>query len=248
MIITIDNPRKFYFEITKVTIVIGLIFLAVGYLIGNVMPITKNSPIGPEQYAITSTIGGDQLSKPGSMNFVIPKYVNFQGSESANLDLVEFGDYQCPFCEKFFQNTEPQIVKDYIATGKVKFYFVDFDLVGPDSITLSEGAWCADEQGKYYEYHDYTYSHQGSENSGWGSLDKVKSFASDLGLDAQKFNTCLDSKKYEPRIQQLYQLGQNLGITGTPTMFIGNEKIGFTKITGAQPYDVFQQVMNSYLQ
>jgi len=247
MIITIDNPRKFYFEITKVTIVIGLVFLAVGYLIGNVIPITKNSPIGT-QYVLTSTIGRDQLSKPGSINFVIPKYANFQGSESANLDLVEFGDYQCPFCERFFQNTEPQIVKDYIADGKVKFYFLDFDLVGPDSITLSEGAWCADEQGKYYEYHDYAYSHQGAENSRWGSLNNVKSFASDLGLDAQKFNTCLDSKKYELRIQQLYQLGQNLGITGTPTMFIGNEKIGFTKITGAQPYEAFQQVINSYLQ
>jgi protein-disulfide isomerase len=86
------------------------------------------------------------------------------------------------------------------------------------------------------------------ENSGWGTVEKVKAFASALGLDTQKFNTCLDSKKYEPRIQQLYQLGQSLGITGTPTMFIGNEKIGFTKITGAQPYEVFQQVMSQYLQ
>ena len=251
MIITIDNSRKVYVEITKTTIVIGLILFAVGYLIGNAMPITKNSQPNLVHSIITTTIGGDQLSMPktqGSVNFEIPKFVKFQGSESATLDLVEFGDYQCPFCEKFFQQTEPQIAKEYVNTGKAKFYFLDFTIVGPDSITLSEGAWCADEQGKYYEYHNYAYSHQGAENSGWGTLEKVKTFASDLGLDAQKFNACLDSKKYESRVQQLYQLGQSLGITGTPTMFVGNEKIGFTKITGAQPYEVFQQVMGSYLQ
>ncbi|MDE1845318.1 MAG: thioredoxin domain-containing protein [Thaumarchaeota archaeon] len=251
MIITTENSRRIYIEITKTTIIIGLILLAVGYLIGNVIPITKYSQPSPEPNIITSTLGGDKLSKssiPGSVNFEIPKFAKFQGSESATVYLVEFGDYQCPFCEKFFQQTEPQVTKEYIDSGKTKFYFLDYAIVGPDSLTLSEGAWCADEQGKYYEYHNYAYSHQGAENSGWGSIEKVKVFASDIGLDTQKFNACLDSKKYEPRIQQLYQLGQSLGITGTPTMFIGNEKVGFTKITGAQPYEVFQQVMGSYLQ
>lgn len=251
MIITTENSRKVYLEITKTTIIIGLILLAVGYLVGNVIPVTKNSQSGPEPGTIPSTIGEDKLSKPsipGSVNFEIPKFAKFQGSESATLDLIEFGDYQCPFCEKFFQQTEPQVTNEYVNSGKIKFYFLDYAIVGPDSLTLSEGAWCADEQGKYYEYHNYAYSHQGTENSGWGSIEKVKAFASDLGLDTQKFNSCLDSKKYESRIQQLYQLGQSLGITGTPTMFIGNEKIGFTKITGAQPYEVFQQVMGSYIQ
>jgi protein-disulfide isomerase len=159
MTVTTDNSRKVYVEITKTTIVTSLVFLAVGYFIGNIIPITKNSQPNMEQGIIT-TMGGDQLSKPkiqGSVNFEIPKFVKFQGSESATLDLVEFGDYQCPFCEKFFQQTEPQIAKDYGITGKAKFYFIDFAIVGPDSITLSEGAWCADEQGKYYEYHDYAY-------------------------------------------------------------------------------------------
>ena len=251
MTITIENSRKLYVEITKTTLVVGIILFAVGYLVGNVLPISTNSSIGPGSGIITSTIGGDNLSKPkiqGSVNFEIPKFAKFQGSDSATLDLVEFGDYQCPFCEKFFQQTEPQVTNEYVSSGKVKFYFLDFAIVGPDSLTLSEGAWCADEQGKYYDYHNYAYSHQGTENSGWGTVEKVKAFASDLGLDTQKFNACLDSKKYESRIQQLYQLGQGLGITGTPTMFIGNEKVGFTKITGAQPYEVFKQVIEPYLQ
>lgn len=245
-----NNSRKITLEITKGTVVIGVVLLFTGYLIGNVIPITKTSS-GSENNIITSIIGGDQLSKPkvqGSVNFEIPLFAKFEGSESATLDVVEFGDYQCPFCERFFQQTEPPITKDYVDTGKVKFYFLDFTIVGPDSITLSQGAWCADEQGKYYQYHDYAYSHQGAENSGWGTAEKVKAFASDLGLDTQKFNSCLDSKKYESRIQHLYQLGQGLGITGTPTIFVGNEKIGFTKVTGAQPYEVFQQIMNPYLQ
>ena len=251
MAITIENSHKLYVEITKTTIIVGIILLAVGYLIGNVLPISTNSSIGPGSGIITSTTGGDNPSKPKiqeSINFEIPKFAKFQGSNSATLDLVEFGDYQCPFCEKFFQQTEPQVTNEYVNSGKVKFYFLDFAIVGPDSLTLSEGAWCADEQGKYYDYHNYAYSHQGAENSGWGTMEKVKAFASDLGLDTQKFNACLDSKKYEPRIQQLYQLGQGLGITGTPTMFIGNEKVGFTKITGAQPYEVFKQIMGSYIQ
>lgn len=251
MVITTENPRKLYVEITKTTIVVGVILFAIGYLVGNVLPMSKSSVVGPEYGMIVPTIGGDNLSKPkiqGSVNFEIPKYAKFQGSGSATLDLVEFGDYQCPFCEKFFQQTEPQVANEYVNSGKVKFYFLDFAMVGPDSLTLSEGAWCADEQGKYYDYHNYAYSHQGAENSGWGTVEKVKAFASDLGLDTQKFNACLDSKRYEPRIQQLYQLGQGLGITGTPTMFIGNEKVGFTKITGAQPYEVFKQVMEPYLQ
>jgi len=240
-----------YVEITRTTIVVGIILLAVGYLIGNVISIMKNSQSGSEPGIITSTIGGNQLSKPkipGSINFEIPKFAKFQGSDSATLDLVEFRDYQCTFCEKFFQQTEPQITKEYVNSGKIKFYFLDFAIVGPDSITLRDGAWCVDEQGKYYDYHNYAYFHQGAENSGWGTVEKVKAFAFDFGLDTQKFNSCLDSKKYEPMIQQLYQLGQSLEITGTPTMFIGNEKVGFTKITGAQPYEVFQQVMGSYLQ
>jgi protein-disulfide isomerase len=162
---------------------------------------------------------------------------------------MEFGDYQCPFCERFFQQSEPQLMKDYIDSGKAKFYFIGIDFLGPDSLTLAEGSWCADEQGKYYEYHDYTYPHQGEENTGWATPDKVKALAAGIdGLDVQRFNSCLDSKKYESRVQQLTSFAQSVGVSGTPTVFVGNSNTGYTQITGAQPYIVFKQVADRYLQ
>ena len=124
---------------------------------------------------------------------------------------------------------------------------MDFAFLGPDSFTLSQGAWCANEQGKYYEYHDYIYSHQGQENTGWATADKVKTLAGNItGLDTTAFNTCLDSGKYQTRVQELTQLGQTSGVSGTPTLFIGNSQKGYTPIVGAQQFSVFQQALSQF--
>lgn len=236
--------------ITKTTIIFGLVLLALGYFIGNTLPITSdNLRSGPELGAITSTIDKNQPTKfAGSMNFEIPSFAKFKGSNSAKINLVEFGDYQCPFCKRFFDQTEPQMMEEYVNSGKTRFYFLDVSIVGSDSIILGQGSWCADEQGKYWEYHDVMYSNQGAENSGWGTPENVKSLASKIdGLDTSQFNECLDSKKYEIRSSQLTDFSEQIGLTGTPTMFVGNSKLGYTKITGAQPYSVFKQVIETYL-
>jgi len=230
-------------------LIIGVIVAAVvsaflgGYVLG-----TETTP-SSETVIKNSKDTADQPSKKisGSVNFDIPPFARFLGDESASISIVEFGDYQCPFCKRLFDQTEPQLMQEYVMSGKAKFYFLDFVIVGPDSLTLAEGAWCAEEQGKYYQYHDYVYSNQGDENSGWGTPEKVKSFAIDLGLDVEEFSLCLDSKKYESRVQQLTAMAQGLGSTGTPTSFIGNEELGFTLINGAQPYAAFQQVLDSLL-
>jgi len=230
-------------------LIIGVIVAAVvsaflgGYVLGT------ETPPSSETFIKNSKDTAEQPSKKiaGSVNFDIPPFAVFLGDESASISIVEFGDYQCPFCKRFFDQTEPQLMQEYVMSGKAKFYFLDFIIVGPDSLTLAEGAWCAEEQGKYYQYHDYVYSNQGDENSGWGTPEKVKLFARDLGLDVEEFSLCLDSKKYEPRVQQLTAMAQGLGSTGTPTSFIGNKELGFTLITGAQPYAAFQQVLDSLL-
>jgi len=225
--------------------------LVFGYFIGNTLPITENK-IQPDDGVITSNTGEGEASTEkkivGNVIFEVPQFAKFKGSDVASVNLVEFGDYQCPFCKRFFDQTEPQIMNDYVNTGKTKFYFLDFAIVGQDSFTLAQGAWCADDQGKYFEYHDYVYSNQGQENSGWGTPDKVKSFATNIGLDAEEFSSCLDSKKYESRVQALTQFAVKLGVTGTPTMFIGDSERGYTKITGAQPYSVFKQIIDKYLE
>lgn len=248
-----ENPERTK-SITKTTIVFGVVLLVLGYFIGNTIPITSNNS---EQQAnvgtIISTIGQSDSSPTtrfsGSVNFDVPTIAKFRGSESAKLNLVEFGDYQCPFCEKFFKETEPILEDEYIDTGKVKFYFLDVSIVGQDSIILAQASWCADEQGKYYEYHDYIYANQGPENSGWGTPDKVKNLVKNIpGIDMKKFSECLDTKKYEERSMQLTAFSKQLGLTGTPTMFVGNSELGYTKITGAQPYSVFKQVIEKYLE
>ena len=182
------------------------------------------------------------------LNFDIPQFAKFKGSYNAKLNLVEFGDYQCPFCKKFFDETEPQIMTEYVDSGKAKYYFLDVSILGPDSRILSQGSWCADEQGKYYEYHDYVYANQGQENSGWGTPDRVKSMAKNiLDLDSEKFNSCLDSKKYESRSQLLTEFAYSIDLTGTPTMYVGNPDSGYTKITGALPYESFKQTIDAHL-
>ncbi len=244
-----DGSRKIAIDITKTTVIIGAALLALGYFIGNTLPINENNNMQTGHSLPSSIEQMNPSGKIGTMNLEIPDFVTPSGSDSATVNIVEFGDYQCPFCERFFQQSEPQLMKDYIDSGKAKFYFIGIDFLGPDSLTLAEGSWCADEQGKYYEYHDYTYSHQGEENTGWATPDKVKALAASIdGLDVQRFNSCLDSKKYESRVQHLTSFAQSMGVSGTPAVFVGNSNTGYTQITGAQPYIVFKQVADRYLQ
>ena len=220
-------------------------FLVIGYFIGGTFPISNFTGAAKESNVV---IQQQPQQTQQTVKLQIPSITPSRGSDSAWLNIVEFGDYQCPFCEKFFQETEPQIMQNYVNTDKVKFYFEGIQFVGPDSLTLGQGSWCADEQGKYYEYHDQMYSKQGGENSGWGTPDKVKALAAGMtGIDTQKFNACLDSKKYESRVQQLTSFAQNVGVTGTPTNFIGNNQKGYILIVGAQPYDVFKEVIDKQL-
>ncbi len=191
---------------------------------------------------------GPAQGDSGTVKLAIPSFVPFHGSGSAKINVIEFGDYQCPFCARFFTQTEPQIMKNYVTPGKARFYFMDFAFLGPDSTTLGEGAWCANDQGKYYDYHDYIYGHQGQEGAGWATADKLKAMVSSVsGLDTQKFNSCLDSGKYASRVAQLTELGKGAGVSGTPTTFIGNDKTGYKMLVGAQPFDAFKAAIDAAL-
>lgn len=166
------------------------------------------------------------------------------GSASAPVTIIEFGDYQCPFCQRWNQNTKPLIEENYINTGKAKLVFVDFPIIGQDSITAHMGSYCADEQGLYWEYHDYLYSNQGHENDGWASSGSLKSLVSNIdGLDTQEFSQCLDSGKYENRVLENRNIASKSGASSTPSfIIIGPEGKG-TQVTGAQPYDAFAMVI-----
>lgn len=249
--IGISNSHKIVIVGVAIAIAAGLL-VSLGFTEQNPFFKTKTrSDVGQiiDMKGIDSSLQSSPTKKfSGSVNFDIPQFAKFKGSDNAKVSLVEFGDYQCPFCKRFFDQTEPQMMSDYVDSGKAKFYFLDVSIVGTDSLTLGQGSWCADEQGKYWEYHDYMYTNQGQENSGWGTPDKVRIMTKNItGLDSGKFGECLDSKRYEPRSQQLTQFATQVGLTGTPTMFVGDPERGYIKITGAQPYSVYQQAIDAHL-
>ncbi len=167
------------------------------------------------------------------------------GSPSAPITIVEFGDYQCHQCYNWFHNTKPSIFQNYINTGKVNFVFVDLAFLGRDSPKAAQASYCAEDQGKYWEYHDQLYTLQESKiDNGWANSERLKSFAFSLGLDSELFDICLDSGKYTKRVQSNIAEAKKLGVTGTPTFFIIGPNGQQEKLVGAQPYSVFTKVLD----
>ncbi len=164
------------------------------------------------------------------------------GEANAPVTIVEYGDFQCPFCGKFFKDTEPTLRENYIKTGKVKFIYRDFAFLGQESFWASNAARCAGEQGKFWQYHDYLYSNQRGENQGAFSKNNLKSFAVALSLDAGKFNACMDSDKYLEEIKKETKAGGEAGVQGTPANFINS-----VLYAGALPTATFTQIIDAEL-
>ncbi len=160
------------------------------------------------------------------------------GDNSAEITILEWGDYQCTYCYRFHGSSLNTIVENYIDTGKVNLVFKDFPLNGPDSILAAEASYCADDQGSYWAYHDELYINWGGERTGWITRDSLNHFATTLELDLDQFNSCLDEQKYRQRVLDLHQFGREIGIDATPSFLIFNdEKV--IKIRGNQPIEVF---------
>ena len=172
-----------------------------------------------------------------------------EGSFDAPVTIVEFGDFQCPKCDQWFLNEKPILKSDYIDTAKVNLYFVDFVFLGDDSVTAANASYCANEQGMYWEYHSHLYNNQGGINDGWASADNLKGFAVDIGLDTFAFDECLDSAKYNNRIDHNKQVGMSHGVEGTPTFFIvDNSDNNLTeRIDGPQSHSVFAKIMDDMI-
>lgn len=174
-----------------------------------------------------------------------------KGDPNAPITVVEFSDFQCPFCARFFSQTLPLIEENYIETGKVKFVYRDFPIpsIHQNAIPAAIAAECADDQGMFWEYHDKLFENQIL----WQDLDNqnvvstFEQFAKELDLDSDTFNNCLESAKYLDEVQKDLDDGVSYGVAGTPGFFIGNEKIGYGMVSGAQPYAAFQQVFDQLL-
>lgn len=166
------------------------------------------------------------------------------GDPSAPITIVEFGDYQCHQCYNWFHNTKPAITRDYIETGKVNLVFVDLAFLGSDSPKAAQASYCAEDQGKYWDYHDLLYNSQEPKiDGGWANAERLKAFAFSLGLDMNLFDSCLDSGKYSKRVQHNIQQAKDHGVKGTPGFFIVGPD-GQQQISGAQPFSVFKQILD----
>lgn len=161
-----------------------------------------------------------------------------KGDANAPVTIIEWSDFECPFCTRFYTETLGQVEKEYISTGKVRFIYKDFPLnFHANAQKAAEAAECAGEQEKYWEMHDKLFEE--GVNGGVGSF---KQFASDIGLDTAKFNDCLDSGEMTSEVQEDFSEGSALGISGTPG-FIINGKL----VSGAQPFEVFKQIIDGEL-
>jgi protein-disulfide isomerase len=182
-----------------------------------------------------------------TMNTFLANGSPILGDATAPVTLVEFGDYQCHFCNVFFHSTEEDILNNYVETGKVKMIFKDYNIIGPDSVNASHGAHCANDQGLFWEYHDILYSNWTGENNGWASSENLRKFAQEIGLDMDMWSECMLNGKHSQTILGSNDDARNLELTGTPAFFVIGPDGKTTQLFGAQPYETFEKVFENEL-
>ncbi|MDP2660784.1 MAG: DsbA family protein, partial [Dehalococcoidia bacterium] len=156
--------------------------------------------------------------------------------------VIEYSDFQCPYCAQFALRTFPSVDQNYVETGKVIWSFRNMARIGDESKQAAQAAECAGDQAKFWPYHDKLFASQKGENLGTFANDKLKGFAQDLGLDAGAFGSCLDSGKYNDLVNRELVEANQRGITGTPTFFVNGKKL-----EGALPYGDFQKALDAAL-
>ena len=196
---------------------------------------------------LTVTYFGSHNNSQNSNTFTKEQLIEnsspYEGNPSAPITIIEWGDYQCTFCHKFHDSSLGAIKDEYIKTGKASLVFKDFALNGPASVLAAEASHCANDQGKFWAYHDEIYNNWAGENTGWVSKDSLTTFAQNVGLNVDQLKSCLDSSKYKQQVLDTYDFGQKIGIDATPSfIIIKDNKV--VKITGAQPIEVFRKTLD----
>ena len=173
------------------------------------------------------------------------------GDPNATISIIEFSDFQCPFCARFHIQTLPSILEEYVDQGKVKLIFRDFPIqnIHPNALPASVAAECANEQGKFKEMHDELFDNQKE----WSGLETANAmslfsqYALEMGLEQEIFDSCLTNGKYIEEIRNDLNDGRTYGVSGTPGFFIGNDQIGYVELKGAQPFESFKKVIDAQL-
>lgn len=165
------------------------------------------------------------------------------GSPNAKVKIEEFSDFQCPFCFRYFVGAFPQLVKEYIATGKVYYTFYNYPLeFHPQAQKAAEAAMCAGDQNKYWEMHDLLFANQTNWSSQPSHLETFKKLAQSLSLNMSNYENCMNSNKYAAQVQSDLNAGRQKNVSGTPTFLINGEEL-----VGAQDFSVFAEVIEKSL-
>jgi protein-disulfide isomerase len=176
---------------------------------------------------------------------------NAVGDPDAPIKIEEYSDFQCPYCRIFFENTEEALMESYVANGTVHFVYKSFgDFIGAESGAAAEAAYCAGDQGKFWEMHDIIFANQTGENVGSYTDRRLLAFAETLDLNMDDFRSCFNAGAYKDRVEQDAKDGILANIKATPSFVMTYTVNGETKvkiIEGAQPFNVFQQEIEAAL-
>lgn len=231
------NKKRDYLLPASIIIAAVLISGSLIYFVGsrNTPPTTQNNL--SDNSAAGSAVVSNLLKI--SDNDVV------MGDPKAPVTIIEYGDYQCPFCARFSFETESLVREDYVSKGKVKVIFRNFQFLGPESVEAGEAAECARDQGKFWNYHDAIFNTEladGYENNGNLNRDFFLRTASNLEMDEASFSSCLNGHKYLNLVKSETSAAKSAGINSTPTVFINN-----TWLTGALPYVNFSAAIDEVL-
>ena len=161
------------------------------------------------------------------------------GNSDAEITVVEFGDYQCTFCYKFHNDVMKKINEKYIKSGDVNFVYKDFPLNGNPSILASEASYCAQQQGKFWTYHNMLYDNWGGENTGWITQNVLTNFAKESELNLEQFNSCMENSEFRQKVLNNEQFAKEININATPSFLIFDNNEVY-RIIGAQPFEQFE--------
>lgn len=172
---------------------------------------------------------GSQAPQTVDRSAFVIRAANQLGDPNAKVQIVEFADFQCPFCGRHHQLVAPDLIKNYVDTGKATYVYKHLAFLGNESVWSAIAAECAADQGKFWLYHDYLFEHQNGENQGAFNKDKLIGFGKELGLDMTKFEPCVTSDATFDRVRADTEEGQKLGVASTPTFFVnGKPMVGLT--------------------
>lgn len=224
-------------------IVVLVTFIA-GFLLGFYLRPSANpaQAARPNAAIAQNPTAQNESSRQQVLELLANQTKNYIGDKQAPVRMYEFSDFRCPYCAKYNLDTGKKIFSNYVEQGKVYLGFVHLAILGEDSVRAAIASECAAEQGKFWEYHELLFAQRQGGNTPDYSSENLKALAQQLKLNIADFSECLDTERYAATVMQQTQFARQLGLTSTPSFLINGKAI-----IGAQPYEVFEGIIEEAL-